>query len=112
MPVKETEYDSSYSSDEETESEEEKVCPEFFSNQEFLTKPEKESSSFMKEGRMQIEGGSHYTQRKNVYNDFVEDLMEHSIEDIGMEEYVNKMESELRVIKDSKSRDGSQLKAL
>ena len=34
MPVKETkiEYDSNYSSDEETESEEEETCMEFFSN--------------------------------------------------------------------------------
>ena len=41
--------------------------------------------------------------------------MENSKEDsreLCMEEYVNKMESELKVIKDSKDRDGSHLKAL
>ena len=116
MPVKETkiEYDSNYSSDGETESEEEESCIDFFSNQEFLT-TNKKPSTFMKEGRMQIEGGSHFAQRQNVYNDLVEDLMEYSKEDsreLSREEYVNKMENELKVIKDSKSRDGNQLKAL
>ena len=41
--------------------------------------------------------------------------MEYSKEDsreLSREEYVNKMENELKVIKDSKSRDGNQLKAL
>ena len=32
--------------------------------------------SFTKEGRMQIEGGSTYTQRKHKYSDLVKEMME------------------------------------
>ena len=58
---------------------------------------------------MQIEGGSDFAQRTHAYTDLVEELLDHSREDsreLSREMALSKLESELKVLKESKSRDG------
>ena len=64
---------------------------------------------------MQIDGGSNFTQRKCEYKDLVEELLEQSRDErreLSREEALIKLESELKLIKDSKSSTGDSLKNL